>query len=314
MADRYPDFIIGGAPKCGTTSLHFILDQHPEIGLPEDEIHYFDADDPITHPDFFFEQKGELVHYDNRLENTDFLAAYAARFEPFKDLSLIGEDSTTYLFSEVAPHRIKALLPEARLIFMLRDPVKRAYSQYWHLVKSGRVTSRFERAIHEQRSLILGSTYRSHLKTYIDLFGVDRVKVVLFEDFVADNQATLDDVTDFLGTARMQVDAGAAWFNKTKYPTNLSGQLTLNQIGQHVVKWRYGDHLETRSGLATKLRQKIHYQWFHRINPIFLKADRPQPMKEATRLYLAEHLSRRNQGLSELLGRDLSTIWQDFDG
>lgn len=314
MAERYPDFIIGGAPKCGTTSLHFILDQHPLIGLPEDEIHYFDADDPITHPDFFFHQKGELIHYDNRPENEDFRAAYAARFEPFADLPLIGEDSTTYLFSESAPHRIKAMLPEARLIFMLRDPVKRAYSQYWHLVKSGRVTCRFERAIHEQRSLILGSTYLPHLKTYIDQFGEDRVKVVLFEDFIADNQATLDNVTDFLGTDRMQVDADASWFNKTKYPTNLSGQLALNQIGQHVVKWRYGDHLESRSGLGTKLRQKIHYNWFHRINPLFLKADRPQPMKDSARVYLAEHLSRRNQGLSDLLQRDLSALWKDFTG
>jgi Sulfotransferase family len=314
MADRYPDFIIGGAPKCGTTSLHFILDQHPNIGLPEDEIHYFDADDPITHPDFFFEKSGELIHYDNSLENAEFLSAYASRFAPFSELPLIGEDSTTYLFSQVAPHRIKALLPNARLIFMLRDPVKRAYSQYWHLVKSGRVTCRFERAIREQRSLVLGSTYLPHLKTYIELFGADRVKTVLFEDFINDNQSTLDSVTDFLGTDRMQVDESASWFNKTKYPTNLSGQLALNQIGRHVVKWRYGDHLETRAGFGSKLRKKIHYNWFHRINPLFLKADRPQPIQELTRTYLANHLSQRNQGLSELLQRDLSEVWKDFTG
>ncbi len=314
MTDRYPDFIIGGAPKCGTTSLHFILDQHPKIGLPEDEIHYFDADDPITHPDFFHDKDGELVYYDNSQENTAFLSAYAARFAPFQDLHLIGEDSTTYLFSQVAPHRIKALLPDIRLIFMLRDPVKRAYSQYWHLVKSGRVTSRFERAIREQRSLILGSTYLAPLKTYIELFGADRVKVVLFEDFIADNQATLDSVTDFLGTDRMQVDKAASWFNKTRYPTSLSGQLALNQIGRHIVKWRYGDHLETRAGFGNRLRKKIHYQWFHRINPIFLKAERPQPMQESTQTYLANHLSRRNQGLSELLQRDLSDVWNDFTG
>lgn len=314
MAERYPDFIIGGAPKCGTTSLHFILDQHPLIGLPDDEIHYFDADDPITHPDFFFHEKGELVHYDNRPENTDFRADYAARFAPFAKLPLIGEDSTTYLFSEAAPHRIKAMLPEVRLIFMLRDPVKRAYSQYWHLVKSGRVTCRFERALHEQRSLILGSTYRPHLKTFLDLFGAARIKVVLFEDFIADNQATLDSVTDFLGTERMKVDAQESWFNKTKYPANLPAQLALNQIGKHVVKWRYSHHLTDEWSFATKLREKLHYQWFHRINPIFLKADSAPPMKESTRRYLADHLSIRNRGLSDLLQRDLSKLWKDFTG
>ncbi len=314
MPDRYPDFIIGGAPKCGTTSLHFILDQHPAIGLPEDEIHYFDADDPITHPDFFFHKNGELIHYDNRPQNKEFLQAYATRFEPFADLPLIGEDSTTYLFSQVAPHRIKNLVPEARLIFMLRNPVSRAYSQYWHLVKSGRVTCTFERAIHEQRSLILGSTYLPHLKTYIELFGADRIKVVLFEDFISDNQKTLDDVTDFLGADRMTVSPDASWFNKTKYPTTLAGQLALNHIGQHIVGWRYSDHLESRQGLGTKLRRKIHYQWFHRINQIFLKADRPVAMKESTRAYLADHLSRRNQGLSDLLDRDLASLWPGFTG
>ena len=46
-----PDFIIGGAPKCGTSSLHFILEAHPRIRIPKHEIHFFDVDDPLNHPD-----------------------------------------------------------------------------------------------------------------------------------------------------------------------------------------------------------------------------------------------------------------------
>jgi len=314
VADRFPDFIIGGAPKCGTTSLHFILDQHPDIGLPEDEIHYFDADDPITHPDFFFHDRGALIHYDNRPENTEFLTRYAARFAPFADLPLVGEDSTTYLFSAVAPARIRARLPDVRLIFMLRNPVARAYSQYWHLVKSGRVTCTFERALHEQPSVVLGSTYLPHLKRYHEVFGAGRVKTVLFEDFIADNQATIDTATDFLGTDRMEVRDNASWFNKTYYPTTLRGQLALNRIGRHVVAWRYGNHLASRRGFGMRVRQKLHHLWFARVNPIFLKAERPPPMREDTRAYLAEHFSRRNEGLSDLLGRDLGALWPGFDG
>ena len=49
MAGKFPDFVIGGAPKCGITSRHFIFGQHPGIGLPDKEIAYFDVDDPITH-------------------------------------------------------------------------------------------------------------------------------------------------------------------------------------------------------------------------------------------------------------------------
>jgi len=51
---RIPDFIIAGAMKCGTTSLHFILNSHPHIFVPRHEINFFDLDDLIQHPDFFF--------------------------------------------------------------------------------------------------------------------------------------------------------------------------------------------------------------------------------------------------------------------
>ncbi len=259
MAKRFPDFIIGGAPKCGTTSLHFILDQHPGIGLPEDEIHYFDADDPVTHPDFFFREEGELIHYDNRAENAEFRDLYAAKFALFAELPLVGEDSTTYLFSAVAPVRIRALLPEVRLIFMLRDPVSRAYSQYWHMATRGRTTCSFETALHRHPAIVLGSTYLSHLERYRALFGADRVKVVLFEDFIADNQGTIDSVTDFLGAERMTVSAEASWFNRSYYPTWLAGHLALNRIGQHIVAWRYTNHLSSRTGFGMRLRQRIHY-------------------------------------------------------
>ncbi|WP_372574002.1 sulfotransferase family protein [Ruegeria jejuensis] len=314
MANRFPDFIIGGAPKCGTTSLHFILNQHPAIGLPDEEIHYFDADDPVTHPDFFFHKDGELIHYDNRAENGELLSHYAACFAPFADLPLVGEDSTTYLFSEVAPVRIRDRLPEVRLVFMLRNPVARAYSQYWHMVKSGRTICTFEQAIHTHLAIILGSTYLPHLKRYYDIFGSDRVKVVLFEDFIANNQAAIDGVTDFLGTSRMEVRDEASWFNKTYYPTSLTGQLALNRVGRKVVAWRYGNHLGSRRGPGVGLRQKLHHLWFTRVNKILLKAERPPPMRESTRDYLSDHLSRRNDGLSELLGRDLAALWPGFDG
>ncbi|MEM7522893.1 MAG: sulfotransferase [Pseudomonadota bacterium] len=314
MTERYPDFIIGGAPKCGTTSLHFILDQHPEIALPEDEIHYFDSDDPITHPDFFFQRDGELVYYDNSADNAEFRARYADRFAPFKRSRLIGEDSTTYLMSAVAPVRIQTLLPDAKLIFMLRNPASRAYSQYWHMVKSARATCSFERAIHEHPSITLGSTFLPHLERYRARFGADQVKVVLFEDFIADNQAVINDVTDYLGVGRMEVRRDASWFNKTYYPTNVAGQLMLNRIGRHIAALRYRDHLASRTGLATRAAGKLHHIWFTRVNPFFLKAERPPPMRDATRAYLNEHLSRRNDGLSRFLDRDLSDLWPGFDG
>lgn len=59
---RFPDFIIVGAMKCGTTSLHKILSSHPEIFIPEREIHFFDIDDISQHPDFFIFSNGNWYY------------------------------------------------------------------------------------------------------------------------------------------------------------------------------------------------------------------------------------------------------------
>jgi len=166
---RFPDFIIGGAPKCGTTSLHFILAQHPDIGIPHDEVFYFDADDPIVHPDFLHAKTHTLKWWDPDPSSHSNLSWYAGRFAEFKDKALVGEDSTTYLMSDVAAGRIDKLLPDAKIIFMLRDPVKRAYSQYWHLMKTGRVSQTFEEILISHPSVLLGSTYTPNIRRFIVL-------------------------------------------------------------------------------------------------------------------------------------------------
>ncbi len=311
---RLPDFIIGGAPKCGTTSLHFILGQSPQIGIPDEEIHYFDADDPITHPDFLNANGPELKWFDTRQEHAANLDWYTSRFARFQDKLLIGEDSTTYLFSAVAARRIKELLPDVRLIFLLRDPVKRAYSQYWHLICSGRLSCSFERALSRHSSIILGSTYAPHIAGYFDAFGRDAVHVAVFEDFLTDKQIFLNRVTAHIGAPEMDVETLQTWFNRTYYPTMPKGQQWLNRIGGLIVAGRYRNHMGQETGLSEKIRNKLHYHWFRRINPILLKAEKPPAMRPDTAAYLAHHLSDRNAGLSDLLDRDLSAIWSGFRG
>ena len=313
VAERFLNFTIGSAPKCGTTSLHFILDQHPDIGLSEVEIQYFDANDPITHLDLFFYRRDDPIYYNNRPTNTVFPNRYAAHFVPFADLRLVGEYSMAYLFSTVVPRRIGALLSGVRLIFMLRDPVNRAYSQYWHMVKNGRSTCSFERTIHTYPAIVRGSICPPHLQRYQVLFGADHVKTVLLEDFVDDTQGTIDAVTDFLGALRMTISREASWSNKTYYPTMLAERLAFNWIGRYLVALCYSTHLGSQKSLRIRLGRRLHHLWFTRINPLFLNAERPPPMCEATRAYLQGHLSRRNDGLSEFLGWALAAIWPGFD-
>lgn len=214
---RRPDFIIGGAPKCGTTSLHFILDQHPDVAVPNDEVHFFDADDPVSHPDFLRLEDGALKWWDPGSDAEDNQRWYAERFGGLGAPRLIGEDSTTYLMSEVAAKRIAAQLPDVKVIFMLRHPVRRAYSQYWHLVKTSRAVESFEQALMRHPQIMLGSSYAAGLKRFFDALGRHRVHICFFEDFRADIQGCVDEVTSFLGLDQLEVDPERAWFNRTKY-------------------------------------------------------------------------------------------------
>ncbi|MBQ4824492.1 sulfotransferase [Leisingera sp. HS039] len=311
---RLPDFIIGGAPKCGTTSLHFILGQNPQIGIPDNEIHYFDADDPITHPDFLDVRGGDLKWFDVGLNNEESLDWYASRFSEFGGKLLVGEDSTTYLFSAVAARRIKSLLPDVRLIFLLRDPVKRAYSQYWHLIRSARLSCSFEQALSRHSSIILGSTYAPHVADYFNVFGRENVHVAVFEDFLSDKQAFINRITNHIGASEMDAGTLKTWFNRTYYPTMPGCQQWLNRIGGRIVAGRYRNHMEHETRLTEKIRHKLHYHWFRRVNPVLLKAEKPPAMQPGTAAYLAHHLSDRNAGLSDLLNRDLSAIWPGFRG
>lgn len=308
-----PDFIIGGAPKCGTTSLHFILDQHPEIAFPTDEVNYFDADDPFNWPDLFFERGGRLDYRDPSPDNVETRDWYRAKYAALGDMALLGEDSTRYLFSPMVAHRVKQRLPEAKVIFMLRDPVKRAYSEYWHAMKMMRVTTSFEGALTALPQIVAGSTYAPHLQQWIDVLGRDRVHIVLLEDFKTDRQAVMDGIARFIGLAPFSLEGYELWFNKTSYPGKPKLMQWVNaMIGRRVSRLRYMGHMRRDTGLREKLANRIYQFYFHKVNPLLLTADRPPEMSPETARYLSRLLSDRNAGLDALLGRDLSEVWSSW--
>jgi hypothetical protein len=309
---RLPDFIIGGAPKCGTTSVHFLLGQSPEIGIPDDEVHFFDADDPIAHPDFLRSGTDGLAWYD--VDGPSALDWYRSRFAAFPDKRLVGEDSTCYLQSPVAPERIARTLPEAKVIFMLRDPVRRTYSQYWHMVTRGRAVCDFETALSAHPSLILGSSYLAPLQRYVDLLGPGRVRICLFEDFLADRHAVMDGICRFLGVAPIPLDEGDGWHNRTYYPSRPKLQFLLNRANRRVVAWQYSNHFDDDEGRRAMWRRKLQRRWFRHVLPLLLNETKQPVMNDATANYLQRHLSMRNRGLSDLLERDLSEIWPGFEG
>jgi Sulfotransferase domain len=133
-----PDFLVIGAQKCGTTFLYQLLTQHPHVKPAfHKEVHYFDLN--FRRGVNWYRSHFPLQVRKNRNYTT-------------------GESSPYYLFHPHAARRAKALLPEAKLIVLLRNPVDRAYSHYQHQLKrlmaEGRKAYMFEEAIEREKRIL----------------------------------------------------------------------------------------------------------------------------------------------------------------
>jgi hypothetical protein len=126
-----PDFLIAGVPKAGTTALHAALVPHPGLFLPA-----------VKEPKFFLSDgppparggPGDVQTYQEHVWRQ---ADYEALFAPAPAGALLGEATPFYLYDRAAHERIKALIPQARLVVLLRDPVDRAHSNWTHLWNAG---------------------------------------------------------------------------------------------------------------------------------------------------------------------------------
>lgn len=201
-----PNTIIVGAQKSGTSSLFSYLTQHPAVeGSCRKETHYFDGGlDPRVHN----YEKGEYW--------------YRAHF-PLKtkvaSQKIIIEATPSYLFDPSVPERIASLIPDVKIIALLRDPVERAISNFFHEVRAGREVRSMMQALNEEDDIlapILASgeykaadfitcsykargRYAEQIARYFQAFSREQVIVLSSKKLFADTDDTLALVFDFLG-------------------------------------------------------------------------------------------------------------------
>lgn len=312
---RLPEFIMAGAMKCGTTTLHMVLDRHPGIFIPRSEIGFYDADDLRQHPDFHISHAGHWYYPKLDEERERYLQWYSSFFEEAEPGQMLGEDSTTYISSSRGAERMRAINPNAKIIVLFRDPASRSYSHYWHLLRSGRAMFSFESSLQVmQETIVQRSLYLEASRRLLDQFPRDQVHFELFETMVSDTQATVRRVLDFVGAEQGKIDFDRSLgnYNPALLPLSPRVQRWRNTILRLKTREIYLDHLPEAPSSLASFTQKVLDRAHSMINPLIEK--RPPPMKAATRAFLNDYFKRENAGLSELIGHDTEELWYRDQG
>jgi Sulfotransferase family len=224
--DRFkPNFFVVGTFKGGTTSIHRYLSQHPDIFMPAlKEPRYF-AYDP-DNPDH---RNADAERYPVRSEED-----YLDLFNGVAGERAIGEASPIYLDSPLAPGRIARFNPDAKIIVSLRDPISRAVSGYQMWVRSGKEHRTMTEALRPGERWIEGSLYAEKLGRYYDNFPSQQIKVLLFDDLVADATSTVEKLFEFVGVAPNYVPDTRERFNAGGMPRSRIVQSILHRV-KHIV-------------------------------------------------------------------------------
>jgi len=173
-----PTFLVIGAPRSGTTSLWRALGAHPDVFMaPDKELRFFR--EPLT---------------------PDAIDGYRAHFAGAQGERAIGEASPVYLYLDDRLSRMHDLLPDARLVAILREPVARAYSDYWQRRGDGREDQPFADVMAGGGSIYLRrSRYLRHLRRVTEVYPRAALHVELFEDWQREPQAVLARVYRHIG-------------------------------------------------------------------------------------------------------------------
>jgi hypothetical protein len=298
---RVPDFFIVGAPKAGTTAMYEYLRGHPGLFLPE---------------------RKELRFFGSDLEIRDRTALTTERYlDHFADApagSLIGTAYVWYLYSRSAAREIAAFSPGARIIAMLRNPVEMLPALHAeHLTNGNEDIRDFTAALDAEPDRRAGRRipphahlpqglwytdvprYTEQLERYFAAVGRDRVRVIVFDDFVADTAAVYRDTLRFLG-----VDDGYR-------PPAFSAVNANRRIRSE--RWR---HFLARP--PERLRILIHHlvparlrrAAYERAKELNVVPTPREPLSAETADRLAAAFGPEVAHLSALLHRDLTSLWR----
>ena len=296
-AVRKPNLFLVGAPKCGTTSFYRYLQGHPEVFFPEKKL---------------FQQFCTDLTFDNpRLS----IEEYLAHFQNAGDAKYLGDGSTFHLVSKEAAKNIKAFSPEARCVILLRNPCDMLYSLHSELLFTHQETIEdFEEALdaEPERKANPDASFRwkreavyysdmgrfsEQVARYLDVFGRERVHIILFDDLKADSEGAYRKLLAFL-----EIDPSHRIEPATHNPNKVTRSKTLSSlINSPAIR------AAARATVPTRLREGIH----QRLNQLNKRNEPRAPLPETTRRRIQAMYAGEGDKLSELIGRDVRHWYTD---
>jgi hypothetical protein len=306
---RIPDFFIVGHPKSGTTALYNMLRDHPQVFMPSlKEPLFFSSDMRLRFP----------TPRSGKVPQT--LDAYLELFAEAGQEQLWGEASSSYLWSQTAAGAIAKLQPRARIIAVLREPASFLHSLHLqfmqiHVESQGnlrkalalesarRAGKSIPRRSHRPQLLLYSEhvRYIEQLRRYEELFSPEQILVLIYDEFRADNEATVRKILRFLS-----LDDSLPVRVKDANPTVAVRSPRLHELSQAVALGQ--------SPLARAANATMKALGPHNVSRAVAIRERllmgtPRAADEALMLELRHRFKPEVVALSEHLDRDLVTLW-----
>ena len=308
---RLPDFFVIGHPKCGTTALYEMLRAHPQIFLPAEK-----------EPNFFADDLFDGARGDRPPGGPRTIEEYLALFAGAAPGQLAGDASTRHIWSPTAAERIAAAQPQARIIALLREPAGYLRSLHlWVLQNRAEDEPSLRRALEleaerrEGRSLTRRgqaqprlllyrerARYLEQLRRYHAVFPRENVLVLIYEEFRADNEATLRQVQRFLG-----VDDTVP-FQPVEANETVRRRVALDDSMFAVAHGRGGLAKAANRAIKLVTPRALRREAFRRVRRGVVMVE-PEPADEQLMAELRRGFAPQVEALSEYLGRDLASLW-----
>ena len=272
-----PTFILAGAPKAGSSAFWHYLRQHPEVYLPAEK-------EP-----FFFD-----FNFDKGVE------WYADKFAGHRGETAVGEATVWYMRWKEVPERMHSVLPDVKLIFLLRNPTDRAYSNFNHDYRDGRYP--YDRTFsdlirsedRDDRGIVMAGFYDEHLDRFRRYYSDDQILVLLTDDLRTDRDDALRRTFEFLGVDPTFRPEDTERRNVSWWMSGLEALRAFDAI------WRPVEHVTGWSPTKQLWRRSRHFR------QLFWDRDtRPPPMLPQDRAFLDDLYRPHLERLAVQIGRPL---------